>query len=356
MLSKLQNIKNRYDEISEQMMSPDIMSDNKAYIKLAKEHKNLEPIIEVYNEYKKATDDLNDAEEMIKTESSTEMKEFLEEEIKTNQDKISELEEKIKILLLPKDEDDDKNVIIEIRAGAGGEEAALFASEIMRMYLKYAERMRFKCEIYDVSETELGGVKEATFKVSGNGAYARFKYESGVHRVQRVPDTETQGRVHTSTITVAVLPEAEEVDFELDEKDLKIDTCRASGAGGQHVNKTESAIRIVHIPTGIMVYCQDQRSQIKNRETAMSILKSKLYAKYKQEQEDKYSANRRSQIGTGDRSERIRTYNYPQGRLTDHRINYTVYSLQNFLEGDINDLVEALTLADQKAKLEAGLE
>lgn len=356
MLSKLQNIKNRYDEISEQMMSPDIMSDNKAYIKLAKEHKNLEPIIDVYNEYKKVSEDLTDAEEMIKVETSPEMKEFLEEEISTNKTKISELEERIKILLLPKDEDDDKNVIIEIRAGAGGEEAALFGGEIMRMYLKYAERMRFKCEIYDVSETELGGVKEATFKVSGNGAYARFKYESGVHRVQRVPDTETQGRVHTSTITVAVLPEAEEVDFELDEKDLKIDTCRASGAGGQHVNKTESAIRIVHIPTGIMVYCQDQRSQIKNRETAMSILKSKLYAKFKQEQEDKYSENRRSQIGTGDRSERIRTYNYPQGRLTDHRINYTVYSLQNFLEGDINDLVEALTLADQKAKLEAGLE
>lgn len=356
MLGKLQNIKNRYDEISEQMMSPDILSDNKAYIKLAKEHKTLEPIIDVYNEYKKVVEDLNDAEEMIKVETSPEMKEFLEEEISTNKTKISELEERIKILLLPKDEDDDKNVIIEIRAGAGGDEAALFGGEIMRMYLKYAERMRFKCEIYDVSETELGGVKEATFKVSGNGAYAKFKYESGVHRVQRVPDTETQGRVHTSTITVAVLPEVEEVEFELDEKDLKIDTCRASGAGGQHVNKTDSAIRIVHIPTGIMVYCQDQRSQIKNRETAMSILKSKLYAKYKQEQEEEYSANRRSQIGTGDRSERIRTYNYPQGRLTDHRINYTVYSLQNFLEGDINDLVEALTLADQKAKLEAGLE
>lgn len=355
MLDKLKTIKARYDEISEEMMAEGIMSDPKAYVKLAKEHKNLEPIIEVYNEYKKVAEDLKDAKEMILIETDPEMKSFLELELEENKTKIVDLEEKIKILLLPKDEDDDKNVIIEIRAGAGGEEAALFAGEVMRMYLKYAERMRFKCEVYDVSETEIGGVKEATFKVSGNGAYAKFKYESGVHRVQRVPDTETQGRVHTSTITVAVLPEAEEVDFELDEKELKIDTCRASGAGGQHVNKTESAIRIVHIPTGIMVYCQDQRSQIKNRETALSILKSKLYAKYKQEQEDKYSANRRSQIGTGDRSERIRTYNYPQGRLTDHRINYTVYSLTNFLEGDMQDLIEALTIADQKAKLEAGL-
>ena len=226
----------------------------------------------------------------------------------------------------------------------------------MRMYMKYAERKHYKVEIYELNDTELGGVKEATFKISGNGVYSRFKFESGVHRVQRVPDTETQGRVHTSTITVAVLPEAQDVDVELDEKDLKIDTCRASGAGGQHINKTESAIRVTHIPTGIVVYCQDQRSQVQNKETALAILKTKLYDKYKTEQDAKYAENRRTQIGTGDRSERIRTYNYPQGRLTDHRINYTVYALTEFLNGDMDELIDALTIADQKAKLEKGLE
>lgn len=355
MLDKLKNIKDRYDLISEKLVSPEVLNDNKEYVRLAKEHKNLEPIVEKYNEYKKVVSDLHDAEEMINLESG-DMKEFLENEILDGKEKIKNLEEEIKILLLPKDENDDKNVIIEIRSGAGGDEAALFASEIMRMYMKYAERKRFKVEIYELNDTELGGVKEATFKISGNGVYSRFKFESGVHRVQRVPDTETQGRVHTSTITVAVLPEAQDVDVELDEKDLKIDTCRASGAGGQHINKTESAIRVTHIPTGIVVYCQDQRSQVQNKETALSILKSKLYDKYKTEQDEKYAENRRTQIGTGDRSERIRTYNYPQGRLTDHRINYTVYALTEFLNGDIDELIDALTIADQKAKLEKGLE
>ena len=299
-------------------------------------------------------DDLLDAEEMLKSETG-EMKEFLEAEILEAHKKIEELDEEIKILLLPKDENDDKNVIIEIRSGAGGDEAALFGSEVMRMYLKYAEKKRYKVEIYELNETELGGVKEATFKISGNGVYSRFKFESGVHRVQRVPDTETQGRVHTSTITVAVLPEVEDVDIELDEKDLKIDTCRSSGAGGQHINKTESAIRVTHLPTGIVVYCQDQRSQVQNKETALAILKSKLYDKYKTEQDEKYAENRRTQIGTGDRSERIRTYNYPQGRMTDHRINFTVYSLTEFLNGDLDELIDALTIADQKAKLEKGM-
>ena len=355
MLDKLKNIKDRFELISEKLVSPEVLNDNKEYVRLAKEHKNLEPIVEKYNEYKKVVSDLHDAEEMINLESG-DMKEFLENEILEGKEKIKALEEEIKILLLPKDENDDKNVIIEIRSGAGGDEAALFASEIMRMYMKYAERKRFKVEIYELNDTELGGVKEATFKISGNGVYSRFKFESGVHRVQRVPDTETQGRVHTSTITVAVLPEAQDVDVELDEKDLKIDTCRASGAGGQHINKTESAIRVTHIPTGIVVYCQDQRSQVQNKETALSILKSKLYDKYKTEQDEKYAANRRTQIGTGDRSERIRTYNYPQGRLTDHRINYTVYALTEFLNGDIDELIDALTIADQKAKLEKGLE
>ncbi|MGN1208490.1 MAG: peptide chain release factor 1 [Christensenellales bacterium] len=355
MLDKLKNIKDRYEMISEKLVSPEILNDNKEYVKLAKEHKNLEPIVEKYNEYKKVVDDLHDAQEMIELESG-EMKEFLEAEILQAKEKINVLEEEIKILLLPKDENDDKNVIVEIRSGAGGDEAALFASEIMRMYLKYAERKHFKVEIYELNDTELGGVKEATFKISGNGVYSRFKFESGVHRVQRVPDTETQGRVHTSTITVAVLPEAQDVDVELDEKDLKIDTCRASGAGGQHINKTESAIRVTHIPTGIVVYCQDQRSQVQNKETALSILKTKLYDKYKTEQDEKYAENRRTQIGTGDRSERIRTYNYPQGRLTDHRINFTVYALTEFLNGDMDELIDALTIADQKAKLEKGLE
>ena len=355
MLDKLKTIKDRYDNISERLVSPEVLNDNKEYVKLAKEHKNLEPIVDKYLEYKKVKEDLQDAEEMISLESG-EMKEFLQAEIEEGKDKIEKLEEEIKILLLPKDENDDKNVIIEIRAGAGGDEAALFGAEIMRMYLKYAEKNRFKVEIYELNETELGGLKDATFKISGNGAYARFKFESGVHRVQRVPDTETQGRVHTSTITVAVLPEVEDVEFELDEKELKIDACKASGAGGQHVNKTESAIRVTHLPTGIVVYCQDQRSQIQNRETALRILKTKLYDKYKQEQDEKYAENRRTQIGTGDRSERIRTYNYPQGRLTDHRINYTVYSLTEFLNGDIQELIEALTIADQKAKLEKGME
>lgn len=355
MLDKLKSIKDRYEQISEKLVSPDILNDNKEYVKLAKEHKNLEPIVEKYDEYKKVSDDLKDAEEMVNLESG-EMKEFLENEILESKEKIKNLEEEIKILLLPKDENDDKNVIIEIRSGAGGDEAALFASEIMRMYMKYAERKHYKVEIYELNDTELGGVKEATFKISGNGVYSRFKFESGVHRVQRVPDTETQGRVHTSTITVAVLPEAQDVDVNLDEKDLKIDTCRASGAGGQHINKTESAIRVTHIPTGIVVYCQDQRSQVQNKETALAILKTKLYDKYKTEQDEKYAENRRTQIGSGDRSERIRTYNYPQGRLTDHRINFTVYALTEFLNGDMDELIDALTIADQKAKLEKGLE
>ncbi len=355
MLDKLKSIKERYQLISEKLVSPEILNDNKEYVKLAKEHKNLEPIVEKYDEYKKVVDDLHDAEEMVNLETG-EMKEFLENEILEGKTKINKLEEEIKILLLPKDENDEKNVIIEIRSGAGGDEAALFASEIMRMYMKYAERKHFKVEIYELNDTELGGVKEATFKISGNGVYSRFKFESGVHRVQRVPDTETQGRVHTSTITVAVLPEAQDVDVNLEEKDLKIDTCRASGAGGQHINKTESAIRVTHIPTGIVVYCQDQRSQVQNKETALSILKTKLYDKYKTEQDEKYAENRRTQIGTGDRSERIRTYNYPQGRLTDHRINFTVYALTEFLNGDMDELIDALTIADQKAKLEKGLE
>ena len=266
-------------------------------------------------------------------------------------EKLAACEEALKILLLPKDPNDDKNVVLEIRAGAGGDEAGLFGAELLRMYLKYAERNRWKTEEIDSNVTELGGVKEVSYLISGKGAYSRLKYESGVHRVQRVPETESQGRVHTSTVTVAVLPEAEDVEIEINENDLKIDTYRSSGAGGQHVNKTESAIRITHLPTGIVVSCQDERSQIKNREKAMKVLKAKLYDHFASQAESAYAANRKSLVGTGDRSERIRTYNFPQGRVSDHRINLTLYSLENFMEGDLDEMVDALSLADKNQKL-----
>lgn len=353
MVEKLVNIKKRADEIQELLTQIEVINDNKKCVALSKELKNILPVAELYDRYKSCEDAISDALEMLEIEEDAEMVSFLEEEVKTNKETLVKLDEELKILLLPKDENDDKNVIIEIRAGAGGEEAALFGAEIMRMYLKYSEKQRWKVEVMQVNDTELGGIKEATFMVKGNGAYAKFKYESGVHRVQRVPDTETQGRVHTSTITVAVLPEVEDVDFELDEKDLRIDTCRASGAGGQHINKTDSAIRITHLPTNTVVFCQDQRSQLQNRERAMQILKSKLYDMYKQEADDEYAKNRKLQVGTGDRSERIRTYNYPQGRVTDHRIGMTIYSLDLFLEGDIAEMIQALEMADQKAKLES---
>ena len=279
------------------------------------------------------------------------MKAMLEEEFYSCKKRLAEITDELKILLLPKDPDDNKNVIIEIRGGAGGEEAALFAYELYRMYVKYAESNRWKTEEIDSNETELGGIKEVVFSINGKGAYSKLKYESGVHRVQRVPDTESQGRIHTSTVTVAVLPEAEDVEIAIDEKDLKVDTYRSSGAGGQHVNKTESCIRMTHIPTGIVVTCQDERSQIKNREKAMKVMKSRLYDYYNTKYQNEYAANRKSQVGTGDRSERIRTYNFPQGRITDHRIGYTIYSLEDFLMGNIGDMIEALAIADREAKL-----
>jgi len=352
MITKLEKIVSRFNEINEELMNPQIMSDQKRYVKLAKEQKNLMPIVELYYQYEKTEKDLNDSTNLLKLESDEDMISFLKEEIESSKQKIADMEEKLKILLLPKDENDDKNVIIEIRGGAGGDEASLFAAEVMRMYLRYAERMRFKTEVLDISETELGGVKEATFLVKGVGAYAKLKYESGVHRVQRVPETESQGRVHTSTITVAVLPETEEVDFEINEKDLRIDTYRSSGAGGQHVNTTDSAIRITHLPTGMVVTCQNERSQIKNRDSAMKMLYSKLYDYYQTQKDEEYAKNRKTQVGTGDRSERIRTYNYPQGRVSDHRIGYTAYNLPYVLDGDMSELILQLELADQKAKLE----
>lgn len=352
MLDKLKAYKIRYDELQQEIVKPEIISDNKKYKKLSQEYTNIQPIVELYEVYNKTVNDIALAEELVKTESDAEMVRLLHEEIYENKAKLEKLDEEAKILLLPVDENDDKNVIMEIRAGAGGEEASLFGMVLFRMYTRFAERNRWRVEVIDMNETELGGIKEVSFLIKGNGAYRKLKFESGVHRVQRVPETESQGRIHTSTATVAVLPEQEDVDIEIDEKDLKIDTYRSSGAGGQHVNKTESAIRITHLPTGIVVSCQDERSQIKNRERAMSVLKSKLYDFYQTQADEEYAKNRRTQVGTGDRSERIRTYNYPQGRLTDHRINYTVYNLEAFLDGDIEDLIDNLIIADQKAKLE----
>lgn len=356
MLDKLNAIENRVKELNEKLSQIEVISDNKLMVKSSKELKNLQPIADLYEKYKKSKQDLADAKEMLLIENDESMKEFLSNEIQTQESAQQDMEEQLKILLLPKDENDDKNVILEIRAGAGGDEAALFGAEILRMYSKYAERNRWKFEITELNETELGGVKESTVLIKGTNVYERLKYESGVHRVQRVPDTETQGRVHTSTITVAVLPEVEEVEFEINDKDLKIDTCKSSGAGGQHVNKTESAIRITHLPTNTVVFCQDQRSQLQNKERAFQILKSKLYDLYKREADEKYANNRKNQIGTGDRSERIRTYNYPQGRVTDHRIGLTLYSLNLFLEGQMDEIIDALILADQKAKLEAEID
>ena len=352
MIAKLEKVNNRFKELSELIVSPEIIADNKQYTKLAKEYSNLQPIADAYEEYVKVNKDLVESEELLKLESDPEMRSMINENILECKNRLNELDEEIKILLLPKDDNDEKNIIMEIRGGAGGDEATLFGAELMRMYIRYAERQRWKVEILSLNETEVGGVKEASFVIKGKGVYSWLKYESGVHRVQRVPETEASGRIHTSTATVAVLPEHEEVDIEIEEKDLRIDVFRASGAGGQHVNKTESAIRITHLPTGMVVECQDERSQLKNKERAYSILKSKLYDFYQMQKDEEYAKNRRNQVGTGDRSERIRTYNYPQGRLTDHRINYTVYNLLAFLDGDLDDLIDNLKIADQKAKLE----
>ena len=355
MIDKTINIKKRFDELTDLISKPEIIADQKEWKKLVKERASLEDLANAHDELVKLQKELSEAEETLKAETDEEMIDLFKEEVKDCKQKIDELEEKIKILLLPKDENDDSNVIIEIRPGVGGEESALFGAVLMKMYMRYAERKKWKVEIADYSETEMGGVKECSFIISGKGAYSKLKYESGVHRVQRVPETESQGRVHTSTATVAVLPEVEDVDFEILDKDIRIDTYRSSGAGGQHVNKTDSAIRITHMPTGIVVACQDERSQIKNRERAFQILKSKLYDYYKSQRDKEYSENRKSQVGNAERCERIRTYNYPQGRITDHRINYTIYSLDDFLDGNIDEMIENLALADQKAKLELAL-
>lgn len=352
MLDKTTKIKQRYDELTELIVKPEIIADNNEWKKLVKERNGIEDIAIAHEKLEKLVKEKEQAEKVVAEEKDHDMKKLFEEELFEINKKIETLEEDIKVLLLPKDENDESNVIVEIRAAAGGEESALFASVLMKMYTRFAERKHWTVEMIDVSETELGGIKEAVFLIKGKNAYKFLKYESGVHRVQRVPETETQGRVHTSTVTVAILPEVQDVDFEINEKDIKIDTYRSSGAGGQHVNKTDSAIRITHFPTGIVVACQDERSQIKNRERAMSILKSKLYDYYKTQQDKEYAENRRSQVGTGDRSERIRTYNYPQGRITDHRINYSIYNMDDFLDGDIEEMSNELQREDQKRKLE----
>lgn len=351
MIEKLEAIYQRYLLLTEKISDPEVIKKIDEWQKLVKERAEMEPTVEKYLEYKKVENDKVQAEENVATETDPDMKDLFEEEILSCKQKLESITEELKILLLPKDPNDDKNVILEIRGGAGGEEAALFAAELYRMYVRFAERHRWKTEEIDVNETELGGIKEVTFMINGKGAYSKLKFESGVHRVQRVPETESQGRVHTSTATVAVLPEVEDVEVNIEEKDLIIETCRSSGAGGQHINKTESCIRMVHIPTGIVVNCQDERSQIKNREKAMKVMKSRLYEYYSSKYKSEYAENRKNQVGTGDRSERIRTYNYPQGRVTDHRIGLTMYTLPQFLMGDIDEMLDALAISDREKKL-----
>ncbi|AUG59006.1 peptide chain release factor 1 [Acetivibrio saccincola] len=354
MFDKLQAAENRYEEINNKLLDPEVLGDQNEYRKLMKEHSDLEEIVAKYGEYKKINKEIEEAKELLGEKLDREFKQMVEAELKEAERHLEEVKKELKILLLPKDPNDDKNVIVEIRGGAGGDEAALFAADLFRMYSKYAEKQRWSTEILDSNPTEIGGFKEVIFLIKGKGAYSKLKYESGVHRVQRVPTTEASGRVHTSTVTVAVLAEAEEIDIEIDPNDLRIDTFRASGAGGQHVNRTDSAIRITHIPTGMVVTCQDERSQHKNRDKAMTILRSRLYEIARQQQEGDIAQERKSQVGTGDRSERIRTYNFPQGRITDHRIGLTIYKLEDVLNGEIDEIIDALITTDQSEKLASG--
>ena len=349
MFDKLTKAEERFVQLEADLSNPDIISNQDEFTKIMKEYKTLSPVIEKYRQYKKTKSDMEGARALM--DEGGELYDMALEEYKECKERIDEIEQALKILLIPKDPNDDKNVIVEIRGGAGGEEAALFAYVLYRMYNMYADSVGFKTELMSCNETGLGGFKEVTFMISGEGAYSRFKFESGVHRVQRVPETESQGRIQTSTATVAVLPEAEDVEVEILPSDVIIETCKSSGAGGQHVNKTESAIRLIHKPTGIVVECQDERSQFKNKDKAFKILRTKLYDLKQQEQSSKIASERKSQVGTGDRSERIRTYNYPQGRITDHRIGFTVYSLDAFLNGDIGEMLEKLATADAAEKL-----
>ena len=351
MFDKLDFILEKYEELSKKVSDPDVIAKQKEWQKLMKEMSDLEPIVKEYTAYKKAKEDLEEAKEILDMEDDEELREMAREELKANEAAIEEYTDNLKILLLPKDPNDDKNVILEIRAGTGGDEAALFGSDLLRMYLRYAERMRWKTELIESNETEIGGVKEVVMLVKGKGAYSRLKYESGVHRVQRVPETESGGRVHTSAASVAVMPEVDDVEVNLDPNDVRVDVYRASGNGGQCVNTTDSAVRLTHMPTGLVVTCQDEKSQIKNKEKAFKVLKSRLFDLMQQEQNDKIAAERKSQIGSGDRSERIRTYNFPQSRITDHRINLTLYKLDSFLDGDLDEVIDALITEDQAEKM-----
>ena len=354
MFENLAGVEGRFLELEQQLADPEVVSDIKKYTALLKEHKNMTPIVETYRVYKKAEEDLDEAKAILEDSGAdADLKELAKEEASIAKETLEETAEKLKVLLLPRDPNDDKNVIVEIRSGAGGEEAALFAGSLLRMYTMYAETHGFKTEILSSNPTELGGYKEVSFEITGDGAYSRFKFESGVHRVQRVPETESQGRIQTSTATVAVLPEADEVEFEINQSELKIDTFRSSGAGGQHINKTDSAIRITHLPTGTVVECQDERSQHKNKERALKILSARLLEVEQQKHKDEIDSARRAQVGTGDRSERIRTYNFPQGRVSDHRIGLTLYKIDAIMNGNLDELIDALITADTAAKLEA---
>jgi len=351
MYDKLEDLLIRFEEVLGELNEPTVASDQSRFQRLMKEQSDLQPIVDAYKEYKACKQTVEDSLLMLDEETDDEMREMLKEELSESKNRIEELEHELKILLLPKDPNDNKNVIVEIRGGAGGEEAALFAADICRMYIKYAEGKRWKTEMISLSENGNGGYKEVTFMISGSGAYSKLKYESGVHRVQRVPETESSGRIHTSTITVAIMPEAEEIDFQLDMNDCKFDVFRASGNGGQCVNTTDSAVRLTHIPSGIVISCQDEKSQLKNKEKALKVLRSRLYELELEKQHDAESEARRSQVGTGDRSEKIRTYNFPQGRVTDHRIKLTLHRLDSILNGDIDEVIDSLIAADQATKL-----
>ena len=348
MFEKLENVEKRYDELTKMISDPEVIANHTEWQKLMKEHASIEEIVLKFREYKKEKQEMEEAEELMK---DPEMKELAEEEYYASKEKLPKIEEELKLLLIPKDPDDDKNIICEIRAGAGGEEAALFAGTLFRMYTMYAERKHWKLEVLNENETGLGGYKEISFMITGKGVYSRLKFESGVHRVQRVPDTESSGRIHTSTATVAVLPVVEDVEIEINPADVKMEVFRSSGAGGQHINKTSSAVRLIHEPTGIVVECQTERSQFQNRDNAMRMLRTKLYEIEKQKQDSEISNARKSQVGSGDRSEKIRTYNYPQGRITDHRIGMSIYQMENFLNGDLDEMIDNLIAADRAEKL-----
>ena len=354
MIEKLKSVEEKFENINAQLCDPDVVSDIEKYKTLMQEAKHLAPVVEKYREYKKVNADFEEAQALLDEGGlDKDFREMVQEQFEQSRDDLEKIKEELKILLLPRDPNDDKNVIIEFRGGAGGEESALFANSLFRMYSMYAEAKGWKTEILNANPTELGGFKEISFMISGDGAYSRFKFESGVHRVQRVPETESQGRIHTSTVTVAVLPEAEEVDLQINPTDLQIDTFRSSGAGGQHINKTESAIRITHIPTGTVVECQDERSQYKNKDKAMKILRSRILEQERAKQSEAIAGERKSQVGTGDRSERIRTYNFPQGRVSDHRIGLTLYKIEAIMNGDLDELIDALITADTAEKLKA---